>query len=140
MLAAIAGATAAGFFVAVLAAVCFETGYALQALEARKAPGELALKFSLLKSLAKRPIWLLAIGLTIAGWPLQLWALSLAPITVVQPTLALGLVLLLILGVTVLHEHVGARESSPLPWSSPAWSRWRSRRRRRATPTTPAPA
>src|SRR4051794_30687884 len=110
MFAAIAGATAAGFGVAVLAAACFETGYALQALEARKAPGELALKFSLLRSLAKRPVWLLAIGLTIAGWPLQLWALSLAPITVVQPTLALGLVLLLVLGVTVLHEHVGPRE------------------------------
>jgi len=52
----------------------------------------------------------LAVGLTIAGWPLQLWALSLAPITVVQPTLALGLLLLLVLGVTMLHEHVGRRE------------------------------
>src|SRR4051794_17102681 len=110
MFAAIAGTTAAGFGVAVLAAACFETGYALQALEARKAPGELALRFSLLKTLAHRPRWLFAITLTIAGWPLQLWALSLAPITVVQPTLALGLLLLLVLGVTVLHEHVGRRE------------------------------
>ena len=110
MFAAIAGSTAAGFAVACLAAACYETGYALQAMEARTSPGEQALRFSLFKTLARRPRWVLAVGLTIAGWPLQLWALSLAPITVVQPTLALGLLLLLVLGVTMLHEHVGRRE------------------------------
>jgi drug/metabolite transporter (DMT)-like permease len=110
MFAAIAGSTAAGFAVACLAAACYETGYALQAMEARTSPGEQALRFSLFRTLARRPRWVLAVGLTIAGWPLQLWALSLAPITVVQPTLALGLLLLLVLGVTVLHEHVGRRE------------------------------
>jgi drug/metabolite transporter (DMT)-like permease len=110
MFAAIAGTTAAGFGIAVLAAACYETGYAFQAIEAKRSPGEEALRFSLLKTLAHRPRWVFAVGLTIAGWPLQLWALSLAPITVVQPTLALGLILLLILGVTMLHEHVGRRE------------------------------
>jgi drug/metabolite transporter (DMT)-like permease len=110
MFAAIAGSTAAGFAVAVLAAACYETGYALQAIEAKRSPGEQALKFSLLKTLAQRPRWVFAVALTIAGWPLQLWALSLAPLTVVQPTLALGLILLLVLGVTVLGEHVGRRE------------------------------
>jgi drug/metabolite transporter (DMT)-like permease len=110
MFAAIAGSTAAGFGVAVLASACYETGYAFQAIEAKRSPGEQALRFSLLKTLAHRPRWVLAVALTIAGWPLQLWALSLAPITVVQPTLALGLLLLLVLGVTVLHEHVGRRE------------------------------
>jgi drug/metabolite transporter (DMT)-like permease len=110
MFAAIAGSTAAGFAVAALAAACYETGYALQAMEARSSPGEQALRFSLFKTLAKRPRWVIAVALTIAGWPLQLWALSLAPITVVQPTLALGLLLLLVLGVTMLHEHVGRRE------------------------------
>src|SRR6185503_5961558 len=110
MFAAIAGSTAAGFAVACLAAACYETGYALQAMEARTSPGEQALRFSLFRTLARRPRWVLAVGLTIAGWPLQLWALSLAPITVVQPTLALGLLLLLVLGVTMLHEHVGRRE------------------------------
>jgi drug/metabolite transporter (DMT)-like permease len=110
MFAAIAGSTAAGFAVAVLAAACYETGYAMQAIEAKRSPGEQALKFSLLKTLARRPRWVLAVALTIAGWPLQLWALSMAPLTVVQPTLALGLILLLVLGVTVLGEHVGRRE------------------------------
>src|SRR5919198_1158708 len=110
MFAAIAGSTALGFGVAALAAACYETGYALQAIEAKRSPGEQALRFSLLKTLAHRPRWVVAVGLTIAGWPLQLWALSLAPITVVQPTLALGLLLLLVLGVTMLNEHVGPRE------------------------------
>jgi|tagenome__1003787_1003787.scaffolds.fasta_scaffold20523514_2 drug/metabolite transporter (DMT)-like permease len=110
MFAAIAGTTALGFGVAVLAAACYETGYALQAIEAKTAPGEQALRFSLLKTLAQRPRWVIAVALTVAGWPLQLWALSLAPITVVQPTLALGLLLLLALGVKMLGEHVGVRE------------------------------
>jgi drug/metabolite transporter (DMT)-like permease len=110
MFAVIAGSTAAGFAIAALAAACYETGYALQAMEARSSPGEQALRFSLFRTLARRPRWVLAVALTIAGWPLQLWALSLAPITVVQPTLALGLLLLLVLGVTMLHEHVGRRE------------------------------
>src|SRR3954471_10024358 len=110
MFAAIAGTTALGFGVAVLAAACYETGYALQAIEAKTSPDEQALRFSLLKTLAQRPRWVIAVALTIAGWPLQLWALSLAPITVVQPTLALGLLLLLALGVKLLGEQVGARE------------------------------
>jgi drug/metabolite transporter (DMT)-like permease len=110
MFAAIAGSTALGFAVAVVAACCYETGYALQALEARRSPGEQALKFRLLGTLARRPRWVVAVALTIAGWPLQLWALSLAPLTLVQPTLALGLILLLFLGVRMLDEHVGPRE------------------------------
>jgi drug/metabolite transporter (DMT)-like permease len=109
-IAAIAGSTAGGLGIAIGAACCYETGYALQAIEARRTPGEQALRFSLLATLAHRRRWLFAVALTLAGWPLQLWALSLAPITVVQPTLALGLLLLLVLGVRVLGEHVGRRE------------------------------
>jgi hypothetical protein len=45
-----------------------------------------------------------------AGWPLHVAALALAPLAVVQPTLALGLVLLLHLGRRLLKEPAGARE------------------------------
>ena len=99
-----------GFVAAVGAAACYDTAYALQALEARSAPARHALRISLLRHLARRPLWVGAIALSIAGWPLQLLALSLAPLTLVQPTLALGLLLLLVLGVTLLGEHVGRRE------------------------------
>lgn len=104
------GELALGFALALAAACCYETGYALQALEARRAPTEEALRPSLIGHLLKRPVWVGGIALALVGWPLQIAALSQAPITLVQPVLALGLLLLLLLGVRVLHERVGPRE------------------------------
>jgi drug/metabolite transporter (DMT)-like permease len=104
------GDLALGFALALAAACCYETGYALQALEARRAPAERALRPSLIGHLVGRPVWIGATALSLLGWPLQIVALSQAPLTLVQPTLALGLLLLLVLGVRVLGEHVGARE------------------------------
>lgn len=46
----------------------------------------------------------------LAGWPLEIGALLLAPLTVVQPCLASGLILLLWLGATRLGERPGRRE------------------------------
>jgi hypothetical protein len=46
----------------------------------------------------------------LAGWPLEIVALLLAPLTVVQPCLASGLILLLWLGATRLGEAPGRRE------------------------------
>ncbi len=99
-----------GFAFALAAACCYEVGYAIQALEARRAPASRALRPSLLGHLLGRPIWLAATALSLVGWPLQILALSQAPLTLVQPTLALGLLLLLALGVRVLGEPVGRRE------------------------------
>jgi drug/metabolite transporter (DMT)-like permease len=104
------GDLALGFALALAAACCYETGYALQALEARRAPAERALRPSLIGHLVGRPVWIGATALSLLGWPLQIVALSQAPLTLVQPTLALGLLLLLVLGVRVLGEHVGVRE------------------------------
>src|SRR4051795_9253115 len=104
------GEIALGFALALAAACCYETGYALQAIEARKAPAERALKPSLMTYLVRRPLWVGATALSLLGWPLQIIALTHAPLTLVQPTLALGLLLLLVLGVRILGEHVGPRE------------------------------
>lgn len=104
------GDLALGFALALAAACCYEAGYALQALEARAAPAERALRPSLITHLLRRPVWVGATALSLLGWPLQIFALSQAPLTLVQPTLALGLLLLLVLGVRVLHEHIGPRE------------------------------
>jgi drug/metabolite transporter (DMT)-like permease len=104
------GELALGFALAVTAACCYETGYALQAIEARRAPAEKALRPSLMTHLLTRPLWVGATALSLLGWPLQIAALAHAPLTLVQPTLALGLLLLLVLGVRVLGEHVGRRE------------------------------
>jgi drug/metabolite transporter (DMT)-like permease len=104
------GELALGFGLALAAACCYETGYALQAIEARRAPADKALKPSLMTHLLTRPLWIGATGLSLLGWPLQIVALAHAPLTLVQPVLALGLVLLLVLGVRILGEHVGPRE------------------------------
>jgi drug/metabolite transporter (DMT)-like permease len=104
------GELALGFALALAAACCYETGYALQALEARRAPPERALRPSLVGHLLRRPVWVGGIALALLGWPLQIAALSQAPLTLVQPVLALGLLLLLALGVRVLGESVGPRE------------------------------
>ncbi len=99
-----------GFGLALAASCCYETGYALQAIEARKAPAKKALKPSLIGYLLTRPLWVGATLLSLLGWPLQILALAHAPLTLVQPVLALGLLLLLVLGVRILGEHVGPRE------------------------------
>jgi len=101
----------AGLAAACAAAACFDGAIAFQALEARDIPRDRALSLSLLARLIRRPRWALATGMAILGWPFQLLALSLAPLSLVQPTLALGLVLLLFLGSRMLHERVGRREA-----------------------------
>jgi drug/metabolite transporter (DMT)-like permease len=97
----------AGVAAAFGAGLCYDTAYALMAFEARRAPRRMALSRSLLPYLARRPIWIGAVLLNIAGWPLALLALSLVPLTIVQPTLALGLLLLLVLGARLLKETIG---------------------------------
>lgn len=95
---------------AVLAAILYSAGVAVQALEAREAPLRHGLRASLLASLAARPRWLLGTGLVTLGWGLHAVALLIAPLTLVQPTLAVGLVVLLVIGAYGLREPVGLRE------------------------------
>jgi drug/metabolite transporter (DMT)-like permease len=110
MVAAMSASTVAGLAVAAAAAACYETGYAFQALEARGVAPRHALRVSLLGQLVRNARWLGATALSLLGWPLQVLALSLAPLALVQPTLALGLLLLLFLGARLLGEPVGRRE------------------------------
>jgi hypothetical protein len=99
-----------GVAAACAASVMYNLGVALQALEARVMPAAHGLRPSLIGDLARRPRWLAGTALGVVGWPLQAAALLLAPLTVVQPALAFGLVLLLVLGARTLHEPVGARD------------------------------
>jgi len=101
---------ALGIVAAVGASCLYNTSIALQALEARQVPDEHALRPSLLGRLLRNRRWLGATALGLAGWPLEIAALLLAPLTVVQPCLASGLILLLWLGATRLGERPGRRE------------------------------
>jgi drug/metabolite transporter (DMT)-like permease len=101
---------ALGIAAAVGASVLYNTSIALQALEARQVPGEHSLRVSLIGKLVRNKRWLGATALGLVGWPLEIVALLLAPLTVVQPCLASGLILLLWLGATRLGERPGRRE------------------------------
>jgi len=101
---------ALGIAFAVGASLLYNVSIAFQALEVRGVSHHLSLRVSLLGRLVQNRRWLGATVLGLAGWPLEIVALLLAPLTVVQPCLASGLVLLLILGVTRLGERPGRRE------------------------------
>lgn len=101
---------ALGIAAAVTASLLYNTSIALQALEAREVPQEHGLRPSLLGRLLRNRRWLGATALGLLGWPFEIVALLLAPLTVVQPCLASGLLLLLWLGVTRLGERPGRRE------------------------------
>ena len=99
-----------GIVAAVGASLLYNTSIALQALEVRGVSGEHSLRVSLIGKLVRNRRWLGATALGLLGWPLEIVALLLAPLTVVQPCLASGLVLLLWLGATRLGERPGWRE------------------------------
>jgi drug/metabolite transporter (DMT)-like permease len=99
-----------GALAACAASSMYNLGVALQALEARVVPAAHSLRPSLVGRLLRRPRWLAGTALGLLGWPLQAAALLLAPLTVVQPALAFGLALLLVLGARTLHERIGARD------------------------------
>src|SRR3954451_16616981 len=101
---------ALGIAAAVGASLLYNASIALQAVEARGVPLDHSLRPSLLGRLVRHQRWLGATALGLAGWPLEIAALLLAPLTVVQPCLASGLLLLLWLGATRLGEAPGARE------------------------------
>jgi drug/metabolite transporter (DMT)-like permease len=101
---------ALGIACAVGASLLYNLSIALQAMEVRDVSTDHSLRVSLLGRLVRNKRWLGATVLGLAGWPLEIVALLLAPLTVVQPCLASGLVLLLFLGVTRLGEKPGRRE------------------------------
>src|SRR5580698_9707927 len=121
---------ALGIICAIGASVLYNTSIALQAVEARQVGHEHTLRASLIGRLARNPRWLLATVIGLLGWPLEIAALLMAPLTVVQPCLASGLVLLLWLGVTRLKETPGPREYgavaaiivgvAAIAWAAPA--------------------
>lgn len=97
---------ALGLAAAIVAAILFNVGIALQAIEARQAPKSLGLKVGLLGRLLRRPVWVLGAVLGIVGIGPQLVALAYAPFPVVQTALTAGLILLLFIAVRYLGEHV----------------------------------
>jgi hypothetical protein len=100
----------AGLALALAAGACLEVGYAVQASEARH-PGAAPLApGALLAGLARRRAWRAGTALVVVGVTLQLVALGLASVALVQPTMVLGLGLLVVLAERRLGERVGRPE------------------------------
>jgi hypothetical protein len=96
--------------VAVLAAsAAYNAGVVLQALDAREEPEACGLKLQLLARLLRRRRWLWGTALSLLAFPLQVLAYANAPLSVVQPGLAVGLVLVLFLGSRYMGEQVQRR-------------------------------
>jgi drug/metabolite transporter (DMT)-like permease len=102
---------AAGVSVAAAAAVANAFALVLQAAEDRRAPLSQGGRISLLIGLAHRPRWVAGIALMVVAWPLQVVALALAPIAVVQPLLSTTQLVLLGVARLRLDEQVGRVEA-----------------------------
>jgi hypothetical protein len=99
-----------GILAAIAASTLYSLGIALQASDARHAPHEEHLRIALLARLVRRARWLAGTGMSILGWPLQVIALLLAPLVIVQPALACGLLVLLLVAERMLGEKAGRYE------------------------------
>src|SRR3954451_14843904 len=99
-----------GIAAAVGASTLYSLGVAFQAMDDKEAPEETHLSLALAWRLVRRGRWLLGTGMSILGWPLQVVALLLAPLVVVQPALAAGLLVLMFIAERMLGEHAGRYE------------------------------
>jgi hypothetical protein len=99
-----------GMAAAIAASTLYSLGVVLQAMDAKHTPHAEHLHPALALNLIRRARWLAGTGLSMLGWPLQVVALLLAPLVVVQPTMAVGLLVLLVFGQRMLAERAGRRE------------------------------
>ena len=98
--------TSLGLGAAVISALLYAASVTLQALEARAVPVEHQLRASLLGLLFRRPRWVLGTLLGLLGWPFQALALARAPLALVQPALACGLIMILLIAHWLLGERL----------------------------------
>jgi drug/metabolite transporter (DMT)-like permease len=99
-----------GILAAVAASGLYSLGVALQAMDAKRTPHTEHLHPALALNLLRRARWLAGTGLSMLGWPLQVVALLLVSLVIVQPTMAVGLLVLLFFGERMLGERAGRRE------------------------------
>src|SRR5579875_2171361 len=99
-----------GILIAFGAATASAFALVFQSQEARGTGAELAGRISLLRLLLRRRRWVLGTALLVLTWPLQIAALSFAPLTVVQPVLATFQLILVAIARFELKCTVGARE------------------------------
>jgi multidrug transporter EmrE-like cation transporter len=107
-------AVALGAAVALSSAVLYDVGYVLEKQALSALPSLPTHPLRLWRTCARSPRWLAGFVAMLAGLGLQLIALTLAPVTVVQPILAAGVLGVAAAGRLVLGERLGPREGLAL--------------------------
>lgn len=97
-------AASAGVPVALASAASFGISSVLQYRATHEVPEQPAGRPGLFVSLARRPMWRWSIVLAIIGFTLQVVALKLAPLTVVQPLLVTGLLWYVVVSAVSRHR------------------------------------
>jgi len=93
-----------------LAALGFAAAAVLQQREAASQPRAGAVPASLLLELSRRPLWLAGMLAYLIAYALQVFAVSLGPVVVIQPLISAQLVFALVLGVLFAHQRAGLRD------------------------------
>src|SRR5579884_3408705 len=102
---------AVGIGVTVVSALLYNVGFVLEKRGLGHLPDVHARRLGhLVRSVASSPAWVMGFASMLAGLALQIVALSVVPISVVQPIFVSGIVLLLVLAHLALGEHLGGRD------------------------------
>lgn len=101
----------AGVGLALAASACFNIGLALQKRAALQLPRVRGFTPATFAAFLRARRWLLASSLIVVGWVLQFFALRLAPIGIVLPAVASGVVFQAWLAVRFFGEHLGPTEA-----------------------------
>lgn len=102
--------TMLGVFAALLAALSFAVAGVLQQRAAARTTDADALSAGFVASLARQRLWLCGVGLAIASYGLQMLALALQPLTVVQPLLVTEVLIAVPLSARLTGHRLGGRE------------------------------
>ena len=105
------GSTDGGLALALLATTAYNSGLVVEKQALGRLPAISGRRVvSLALTVASSPRWLAGFGLMLCGLAFQALALTLAPVTVVQPVIASGVAIVLVLSRIVLREHLGRGE------------------------------
>jgi hypothetical protein len=99
-----------GALAAVAASSLFSVGLVVQSLEAITISDDHSLHLSLVVRLLRRRRWVLGGVVMLVGFAFHVTAFTLAPLTVVQPALATGLLVLLVVGLRARGRRIRRRE------------------------------
>lgn len=115
ILAAVSAQVALAIVLSLVTAFLYALSNVLELTEAEQVPDEYALRPGLMARLIRRPRWLLGLLSDVFGYITQASALALAAVVFVEPILALGIVMSLVLG-----SWMTKRRLRPVDWISAA--------------------